>query len=259
MPQTAGECAADEHLLELLGVELGDTLTLSTSGDYADALAQDTVTIVGVVVSPLYISVERGTSTLGTGQVAAYMYLPREAFVMDSYTALYLTVEAPVRDVKSGGYDYAALSKEADMLVVRVEALSDSVDNFPVAPLEPLEEVYYALSQLCGQVEADKLSLMLTTTGTAWVQSRQEGTLSAAQIQKLRKSIFCEEYYSARYACAYLTDASESVLRVVWYLDQEAAAQRVRMAAFFGVDRVCLSDLCSAADYEGYSIRALFS
>lgn len=172
---------------------------------------------------------------------------------------LYLTVEAPVRDVKSGGYDYAALSKEADMLVVRVEALSDSVDNFPVAPLEPLEEVYYALSQLCGQVEADKLSLMLTTTGTAWVQSRQEGTLSAAQIQKLRKSIFCEEYYSARYACAYLTDASESVLRVVWYLDQEAAAQRVRMAAFFGVDRVCLSDLCSAADYEGYSIRALFS
>ena len=119
MPQTAGECAAEEHLLELLGVELGDTLTLSTSGDYADALAQDTVTIVGVVVSPLYISVERGTSTLGTGQVAAYMYLPREAFVMDSYTALYLTVE--------GAAEETAFSAEYDALV------EDAVDA-----LEPL-------------------------------------------------------------------------------------------------------------------------
>ena len=93
MPQSADECVVEEHLLELLSLEIGDSLTLSTSGDYKDALKSDTVTIVGTVISPLYISVERGTSTLGTGQVSAYLYLPREAFDLDYYTAIYLTVE----------------------------------------------------------------------------------------------------------------------------------------------------------------------
>ena len=109
MPRAVDECVVEEHLLELLDLEIGDSLTLATSGDYEDALRRDTVTIVGVVVSPLYISVERGTSTLGTGQVAAYLYLPRKAFTMDSYTALYLTVE--------GAAELTAFSAEYDDLV----------------------------------------------------------------------------------------------------------------------------------------------
>lgn len=76
MPEAADECVVEEHLLELLGLEIGDSLTLATSGDYEDALSVDTVTIVGVVISPLYISVERGTSTLGTGQVAGVSVPP---------------------------------------------------------------------------------------------------------------------------------------------------------------------------------------
>ena len=109
MPEAADECVVEEHLLELLNLEIGDTLTLATSGDYEDALTVDTVTIVGVVISPLYISVERGTSTLGTGQVAAYLYLPREAFDLDYYTALYLTVD--------GAAEETAFSTEYDDLV----------------------------------------------------------------------------------------------------------------------------------------------
>lgn len=109
MPEAANECVVEEHLLELLGLEIGDSLTLATSGDYEDALSVDAVTIVGVVISPLYISVERGTSTLGTGQVAAYLYLPREAFDLDYYTALYLTVE--------GAAEETAFSSEYDDLV----------------------------------------------------------------------------------------------------------------------------------------------
>ena len=106
MPEAADECVVEEHLLELLNLEIGDTLTLATSGDYEDALMVDTVTIVGVVISPLYISVERGTSTLGTGQVAAYLYLPREAFDLDYYTALYLTVDGAAAETAfSAEYD----------------------------------------------------------------------------------------------------------------------------------------------------------
>ena len=168
---------------------------------------------------------------------------------------LYLGVEGLAWDGETyNGYDYAALAQEADKLVVRVPAVQEEADGLAVAPPEPLEEVYYALTKLKGQVDGEKLCLLLTTTGTAWTDGRQEGTLSADQIQELRQSLFTEEYYSSRYACPYLTDASGEKLRVVWYLDGEAAAQRARMGAFFGVDSLCLSNLSSVAAWEGYSL-----
>ena len=116
MPEAADECVVEDRLLSLLGLELGDTLDLATSGDYADALTGTTFTVVGTVVSPLYISTERGTSTLGTGQVSAYLYLPREAFALDYYTALYLTVEG-------AGAETAFSSKYDDLVDGVVDAL----------------------------------------------------------------------------------------------------------------------------------------
>ena len=168
---------------------------------------------------------------------------------------LYLMVEAPQWDGDTyTGYDYAALAEEADKLVVRVAAPQEEASGFAVAPPEPLEEVYYALSRLSAQMDPQKLSLLLTTTGTIWTGDQQEGVLTAAQIQELRKTLFTEEYYSSRYACPYLTDASGSTLQVIWYLDGQAAAQRGRMAACFGVESLCLSDLGSVAAYEDYSL-----
>ena len=98
MPEAADECVVEEHLLDLLGLYMGDALTLETSGDYKDALTGDTFTIVGTVISPLYISTERGTSSLGTGQVSAYLYLPRESFALEDYTTLYLTVDGAAEE-----------------------------------------------------------------------------------------------------------------------------------------------------------------
>ena len=91
MPQSADECLVEPLFLEETGYSLGDTITLNTgTGDYEDALAGQTFTIVGAADSPLYIGVERGTSSLGTGQVAAYLMLPEEAFSMDYYTDVYV-------------------------------------------------------------------------------------------------------------------------------------------------------------------------
>ena len=55
--------------------------------------------MVGVVRSPFYISLERGTSTLGTGQATAFLCLPESAFAMDYYTAAYLTVQGAAEEV----------------------------------------------------------------------------------------------------------------------------------------------------------------
>lgn len=137
MPQSADECVVDENVCISMGLEIGDTLTLKTEGDYADALPNRHFTIVGVVTSPLYISAERGSSTLGTGKVSAYVYLPREAFHMDYYTAIYLQVEGAKEETAFyDGYndlvdsvidDLDPLSKERAQL--RRESLVDEANE----------------------------------------------------------------------------------------------------------------------------------
>lgn len=78
MPERADECVVEENMLSLMNIEIGDRITLTPGDNLSDALAQDTYTVVGTVRSPVYLAVERGTSTLGSGTVKAYLYLPRE-------------------------------------------------------------------------------------------------------------------------------------------------------------------------------------
>ena len=92
MPGRADECVVEENMLSLMNIAIGDCITLTPGDDLSDALAQDTYTIVGTVRSPVYLAVERGTSSIGSGTVKAYLYLPREAFALDYYTAAYLRV-----------------------------------------------------------------------------------------------------------------------------------------------------------------------
>ena len=92
LPERADECVVEENMLELLDISIGDTITLKPDSKLDDALAGEEYTVVGTIRSPVYIAVERGTSTIGSGTVKAYLYLPREAFTLDYYTAAYARV-----------------------------------------------------------------------------------------------------------------------------------------------------------------------
>lgn len=92
------------------GFSIGDTITLDTgTGDYEDALTGTQFTIVGTANSPLYIGVERGSSTLGTGKAEYFLLLPMESFAMESYTDAYLLVD--------GAADLMTYSDEYDQLI----------------------------------------------------------------------------------------------------------------------------------------------
>lgn len=167
---------------------------------------------------------------------------------------LYVVAEAPANGGSEYGYDYAALAVQADRLILRVAAYDKEINGFPTAPQEPLEEVYYALALLKGQVDLSKCSLWLSTTGLSWTGDKSSGPMSAEQIYELLQDSAAHSYYSARYADAYLSCAANGKRKVVWFHDQRAAAARLQMCTFFGTSGVCLSNLTSVADYEGYSI-----
>ena len=92
MPETADECAIERNIIDKLGLGIGDRISVVPGGDYEDCLFNSEFTIVGVVSSPYYVSVERGTSSIGTGTCGAYMFMAPCAFDMDYYTAAFLTL-----------------------------------------------------------------------------------------------------------------------------------------------------------------------
>jgi spore germination protein YaaH len=162
---------------------------------------------------------------------------------------LYLVVEAPAWDGKTyTGYDYAALASSVDRLVLRVTSYEKTADGFVTAPMEPLEEVYYALAKMKSYVNAGKLSLMLTTTPSAWSGGRSRA-MSTQELREVLASVGTSLHYSSRYACAYLsgTDADGKDL-TVWYLDHQAVEARIQMAKAFSVGQIFLTDASAAPD-----------
>ena len=120
LPQNARECLVEPLLLEETGLQLGDTLTLDTgAGDYADALRTEAFTIVGTADSPLYVGTDRGTSSLGTGKVSAFVLLPLSAFSMETYTDFYLLAEGA-----------ESLLCYDDAYTDRIDSLTDSLEAF---------------------------------------------------------------------------------------------------------------------------------
>ncbi|MCI8697870.1 MAG: FtsX-like permease family protein [Oscillospiraceae bacterium] len=117
LPQAPDECVTEELLLVKLGLQVGDRLELTLEEDNEGDLVNTAYTIVGVVDSPLYVSLDRGASSLGSGSVDAFVYVPGENFTFEHYTCAYFTGEGLV-----------ALDTYGDEYEDRLDALVDSLD-----------------------------------------------------------------------------------------------------------------------------------
>ena len=94
-PQKTGECVLSANLVENDAIAVGDTLTI-TEGvqDVDQTLVTRTYTVTGFVNAPYYAtSSSMGETTLGSGSIQQYMYVPESDFSADlPYTEAYLTV-----------------------------------------------------------------------------------------------------------------------------------------------------------------------
>lgn len=162
---------------------------------------------------------------------------------------LYVAAEAPSWHQRNyNGYDYNALAKQADRLVLRM-APAERVDAAgQTLPVEPLEEVYYTLAQMNNKADMTKVSLMLTTTAAVWSNTKLIEVIPGTAVKTMEEAHGLTGYYAERYASPYLTGEVEEKTRMVWYLDSRAVKERVKLAACFGVDQICLSQLEGVSD-----------
>ena len=91
--ENPGECVVDRLMIDKDGYKIGDQLTVTAAGkdeDVTDTLSETTFTIVGVATSPSYFTSARDTTSIGTGQTDAFVYLSPEVFKTDIYSAVYI-------------------------------------------------------------------------------------------------------------------------------------------------------------------------
>lgn len=157
---------------------------------------------------------------------------------------LYVAVEAPSwHDTNYQGYDYGELGKLADRLVLRIAPAQDRTGEVVLAPAEPLEEVYYAMAAMNNMVDMGKVSLLLTTTAEVYVEGQRKEVIAGTAVKTLQEETGLPTYWSARYAASYLHGEVEQDTTTVWYTSGDGVRERVKLAACFDVDQICLASL----------------
>lgn len=122
LPKTAEECLVDQDFLESTDYKIGDRIVVESGTDAAltDTLKRTEFKIVGTGNSPLYFSLDRGSSTIGNGSVGGFMVVMPEAFELDVYTEIYAMVDG-AEDVLSFTEEYDTLIDEATQQIELIQ------------------------------------------------------------------------------------------------------------------------------------------
>lgn len=183
MPQKAGECLADQDA----GYKVGDTIKLrsGTSDEVIDTLTTDTLKVVGLCSSPMYISYGRGSAMIGTGTISAFVMVPEETFDMDVYTEVYVQVKGAKNEVAfTDGYD-----KKVEKALDQIEDITDERAEIRKQELvnEAQEKIDEAREEL-EQGRADAAS-ELADAAAKIADAEEQLTSGKAQITSGKKQI----------------------------------------------------------------------
>lgn len=154
LPVKSGEIFLDSTFASSNEYKVGDKVALREEGD-SPVLVTTEYTVVGTGRSPLYISFNRGNTTLGTGEVNGFGYVLPEDFDQEIYTQIYVTVHgAKGLTSYTDGYENL-IAKIKD----RVENIADDRCQIRLASVkaDAQEEINDAQKKLDdGKKEADE-------------------------------------------------------------------------------------------------------
>ncbi len=90
MPEKPNECVLDAYYFpeSMIGQEI--TIAAENSEDTRKSFAYDTYTVTGLVRSPMYLNMERGTTTIGNGKLSGFMFIPLDGFVYEYFEEVYV-------------------------------------------------------------------------------------------------------------------------------------------------------------------------
>ncbi|MCF0134872.1 MAG: ABC transporter permease [Lachnospiraceae bacterium] len=298
LPQSPNECVAASPNGYLPVVSLGETVSISSqNADYEECLDRFKVTeytVVGIVTTPLFISVESEPCSVGSGTIGLVLFVPGSSFNMDVYTDIFLTVpgasslNAFEQEYKDLVYDFALQVEDigGDRAQIRFgqvmedaqKALNAKWDEYHDAESEAESELSEARDQL-DQAAADiadgkqqledaqqqiddgwaQIGQAQQTLKTEQEKAEQELLENLSALEQEQVDALLEEIEAARLENQTLIDENLAA----WQADSDAlearSAQAVATEAALLSDRASYNDSL-AVDTAAYgAVRAEYA
>ncbi len=152
MPENDQECLveADSATNTLFGgLEIGEAITLTSGTDtpISDSLANDTYTIVGTCYTPTYLSYQKGSSSIGSGTLNSFVYVPEQNILSEYYTEADILVKG-AKAYNSYEDDYFDV---IDRVVKEIEKIADG--QIQVRIQENQQELDDAKAEFDSQIQ----------------------------------------------------------------------------------------------------------
>lgn len=120
LPEAKGECVVEYNRSFDLDVKVGDVLKVDSGKKEGleDKLDSDEFTVVGLAVSPYYLTFDKDASEIGSGKVNFFMMVVEEEFLYPVYLEMLVTVK--------GAKELSSYSKEYEK---KVENVANKLEN----------------------------------------------------------------------------------------------------------------------------------
>lgn len=149
-PSQPNQCVVDNsHLSTPEEFEIGAVVSIEGAGtDIEGSLLNKEYTITGIIRTPLYVDYERGNTTVGTGKLGTFMYVPKENLLNDYYSSL---------SIKLSGTDkLEPYSQEYASFVAPYVEYIESISGECIAPrIASLKSTYAAEVEKSDKEYAD--------------------------------------------------------------------------------------------------------
>ncbi|MFR6344327.1 MAG: hypothetical protein ACLUO4_05735 [Christensenellales bacterium] len=169
------------------GVQLGDRIVLQsgTEDPLSDTLKYDSVAVVGFANSPLYTSTSRDSSNIGNGMVSGFILVPKQAFALERYTQVVLTIQGakPLMCYDNAYEDAVASAKsklealgekqavnwQTDVIQKAKDELSDAEKEYREAKKKTNRELDKAQAKIdSGKAELEKNKKLGKNVNAFW-------------------------------------------------------------------------------------------
>ncbi len=145
LPENDSECVVDSRMVDTQ-ISIGCVIRISDENteDVKQTFARQEYTVVGRVSSPLYYSIDRGSTTLADGSLDGFIYIDAENFTTDYYTEVYALV--------SGASSLMCYDDAYDDFIAETKSRVESLA--PERQQARYDEIYHEAKQQIDEAQA---------------------------------------------------------------------------------------------------------
>ena len=194
MPESSNECLLDkrytitEDVNDLIGKKIIIENT-DTNEDDTPIITQKELTIVGIADTPIYISSERGNTSIGNGSVKYFIYVKDDVINLDYYTEICATVK-DARKYVTNSEEYL---NKVNPVISKVESIKEEREEARYNDL--INEANTKLNDAQQEYDSKKVEVEneLNDAETQINNAKTELTSSEEKLKKTESEISLQE------------------------------------------------------------------